>query len=236
MEGSVLSGYWVWNHDSEVHGPLSYQELVRQIKKRQAGPGSWIYREEVELWQRAGKLPELKKLFGEQREGTSSFGRDRAPDPPIARDRLRQVKIFAGMDDDQLDRIARYMEAERVPGQTVIVSQGDPADAMYIVLEGEVRIRLMIAGKETLLTRLSAGDFFGEMALIDRGARSADVVTNSDTLLAKIKSSVFQKLVKDIPELVMPLVWNIGKTLTSRIRADNKRYLDATNFARVREI
>ena len=118
----------------------------------------------------------------------------------------------------------------------MVVSQGDPADAMYIVLEGEVRIRLMIAGKETLLTRLSAGDFFGEMALIDHGARSADVVTNTDTLLAKINSSVFQKLVKDIPELVMPLVWNIGKTLTSRIRADNKRYLDATNFARITEL
>ena len=103
---------------------------------------------------------------------------------------------------------------------------------MYLVLEGEVRVRLMIGGKESLLAVLSAGDFFGEIALFDHGPRSADVVANSESVLLKISASAFQRLAQEHPDLATPFLLGIGKTLTGRIRADNKRYKDSVNFAR----
>jgi CRP-like cAMP-binding protein len=103
---------------------------------------------------------------------------------------------------------------------------------MYLVLEGELRVRLMVGGKETLLVTLSPGEFFGEISLFDQGPRSADVVANTDSLLLKISSASFEKLLNDAPNLAAPFLFAMSKTLTSRIRADNKRYRDSIQFAR----
>ena len=63
-------------------------------------------------------------------------------------------------------------------------------------------------------------------------ARSADVVANQDSKLLKIGAAAFQKLQTEAPDLAAPFLFAMGRTLTSRIRADNKRYRDAINFAR----
>jgi CRP-like cAMP-binding protein len=124
------------------------------------------------------------------------------------------------------------MEIANVPQFREIVKQGDPGDAMYLVLEGEVRVRLVIAGKESILAVLSAGEFFGEISLFDHGARSADVVANEDSTLLKISAGDFQRLANEAPDLATPFLLAMGKTLTQRIRADNKRYRETINFAR----
>jgi hypothetical protein len=145
---------------------------------------------------------------------------------------LRRVKIFADFQDEQLERFVQYMEVVRVCQWTEIVKQGDDGDAMYLVLQGELRVRMMIAGKETLLVTLAAGEFFGEISLFDHGPRSADVVANQDSLLLKISAAGFDKLQSGAPDLAAPFLFAICKTLTARIRADNKRYPDSISFAR----
>jgi CRP-like cAMP-binding protein len=90
----------------------------------------------------------------------------------------------------------------------------------------------MIGGKESILTVLGAGEFFGEIALFDHGPRSADVVANLESTLLKITASAFQKLSSEAPDLATPFLLAMGKTLTQRIRADNKRYRDSISFAR----
>jgi CRP-like cAMP-binding protein len=124
------------------------------------------------------------------------------------------------------------MELQRVTMWEEIVREGSPGDAMFLLLEGEVRVRLMIAGKESILTTLSAGEFFGEVALFDQGPRSADVVANADCLLLRIPIGAFQRLVQEMPEIAAPFLYAIGRTLIARIRADNKRYRDSIAFAR----
>jgi CRP-like cAMP-binding protein len=145
---------------------------------------------------------------------------------------LRRVKILANMSDEHLEEFVKYMEVTRARQWEEIVKEGNPGDAMYLILEGEVRVRLMIAGKESILATLSAGEFFGEVALFDHGPRSADVVANHDCLLLKIAASATQKLVTDAPHLAAAFLFSISRTLISRIRADNKRYRDSIAFAR----
>jgi CRP-like cAMP-binding protein len=103
---------------------------------------------------------------------------------------------------------------------------------MFIVLDGEVRVRLLIDNRETILVTLGSGDFFGEVALLDQGPRSADVVANADTVLLKLCHEAFLTLIRTAPELAAPILIGIGKTLTARIRADNKRYRDSILIAR----
>jgi CRP-like cAMP-binding protein len=148
---------------------------------------------------------------------------------------LRRIRILAGLTDAQLERFARFTELYPVPRWTEIVKQGSPGDSMYLVLEGEVRVRLMIAGKESVLATLAAGEFFGEVALFDHGPRSADVVANQDSLLLKIPAGAFQRFLGEAPEPAASFLFAMCKTLIARIRADNKRFRDSIALMRTME-
>ena len=145
---------------------------------------------------------------------------------------LRRVKIFAEMSDEQLERFIHFMEVMQVRQWTELVKQGQHGDAMFLLLEGELRVRMMIDGKESVLVTLNPGEFFGEISLFDQGPRSADVVANKDSVLLKISDVSFQRLLTEAPELAAPFLFAMSRTLTARIRADNKRYRDSVQFAR----
>ena len=123
------------------------------------------------------------------------------------------------------------MQAEKVRQWTQVVKQGDHSDAMYCILEGELRVRIMAGEKEKILATLGPGEFFGDIALFDHGPRSADVIANQDSLVLKISAAAFDNLAKEAPEIATPFLLAVGKTLTARIRADNKRYQDTIHFA-----
>lgn len=143
---------------------------------------------------------------------------------------LRRVKILESMTDEQLERFAQFMEVEKVPQWATIVKQGDLGDSMYLILQGELRVRITVMGKETILTTLGVGDFFGDISLFDHGPRSADVVANADSLLLKISAAAFDALAKAAPELATPFLRAVSHTLSTRIRADNQRLGDLVSF------
>ena len=89
-----------------------------------------------------------------------------------------------------------------------------------------------IASRETVLACLSGGDFFGDIAFLDRGPRSADVVANADSLVAKLSGAAFDQLALESQDLATPLLRALDQTLTARIRADNLRYREAVRQAR----
>jgi hypothetical protein len=226
-------GYKIWGVDGVVYGPVELPILVGWVKEERVTALSWVYVERDDAWQKAADIPELFMFF-RPKEGTE-------PPTQVIRDpsvaglkpgSLRRVKIFADLTDAQLESFVTFMEIERARQWTEIVKQGDQGDAMYLVLEGELRVRMMISGKESILVTLGPGEFFGEISLFDRGPRSADVVANTDSVLLKISAKKFERLLSQAPELAAPFLFAMGKTLTARIRADNKRYRDSVNFAR----
>jgi hypothetical protein len=227
-------GYKIWGVDNVVYGPVELPTLVNWIQEERVLATSWVYKEADNTWNQAGQLEELKMFF-KRRPATSPTGGAAAAASPqrpaIKPGSLRRVKIFAGMSDEQLARFVDFMEVQHVRQWSEVVRQGSPGDAMYLLLEGEARVRLVISGKEKILVTLSPGEFFGEIALFDHGPRSADVVANQDCVLLKIAASAFQRLVSDAPDLAAPFLFAIAKTLTARIRADNKRFQDSVIFA-----
>jgi len=103
------------------------------------------------------------------------------------------------------------------------VKQGDEGDAMYLILEGELRARVAVGDQEMILSTFGAGEFFGDMALFDNGPRSADVVANVDCTLLKISATAFDRLTREAPALATPFLQATARTLSSRIRTDNKK-------------
>lgn len=221
--------YRIWGVDGVIYGPVELPTLVTWVKDERVTATTWIYCDHDETWRKACELQELQMFFRTKTKAVAGGPSEISNLKPGA---LRRVKILADMKDAQLERFAQFMEVQSVRQWTDIVKQGEIGDAMYLVLEGEVRVRLMIGDRETILTALGAGEFFGEMALFDRGPRSADVVANKDSVLLKISAASFEKLFMLAPELAAPFLLSISKTLAARIRADNKRYKDSVNFAR----
>jgi hypothetical protein len=224
--------FCIWAADNVVYGPVELPTLITWVKDERVLADTWIFDWNNDRWRKASNLPELHLYFRKKSATPGSradFVIDKAEITPGM---LRRVKALAELSDDELSRFARFMEPMTVRQFAQIVRQGDPDDGMFLVLEGELRVRLMINGKETILATLGPGECFGEIALFDQGPRSADVVANKESLLLKIGSEAFDKLRREAPELSAPILFSISKTLAARIRADNKRIKDSVSFAR----
>lgn len=227
-------GFKIWGVDGVVYGPVELPILVGWVKEERVTATTWVYAERDDAWHKAADIPELFMFF-RPKEGSGEPPTQVVRDPSVAGLKpgsLRRVKIFADLTEEQLERFVTFMEIERVRQWAEIVKQGEQGDALYLVLEGELRVRMMIGGKESILVTLGPGEFFGEISLFDRGPRSADVIANTDSMLLKISAKKFERLLSQAPDLAAPFLFAMGKTLTARIRADNKRYRDSINFAR----
>ena len=229
---STEAGFIVWGIDQAAYGPVELPALVAWVKDERVTADTWIYAAQNGSWQKAAEVPELQMFFrsknGGAAAGAAAMTTARGIDPHA----LRRVKILGGMTDDQLDRFAQFVEVEKVPQWSIVVKQGDPGDSMYFILEGELRARINVLDRETILATLSVGDFFGDISLFDHGPRSADVVANSDSLVVKLSAAAFDQLATEAPEIATPFLRAVGRTLSARIRTDNKRYGDSVKFSR----
>ena len=145
---------------------------------------------------------------------------------------LQRIKLFAGLGRDQLEYFARYLEPVKVPQFGNLVRKGQNGDAMYVVLDGELRALTIIEGKESILATMGAGDCFGEISLLDQGPRSADVVANRDSTLLKLTHAAFERLVREAPALALPFVLALSREAVLRVRHATKRYEDSIQFIR----
>jgi len=229
---STSTDFIVWGIDHTTYGPVELPTLVSWVKDERVTADTWLFVGKTASWQKAGEVPELQMFFSKLKRPAGGV----AVSPRgIDVRALRRVKILAGLSDEQLERFAQFVEVEPAPQWTVIVKQGDPGDSMYLILEGELRVRINVGGTEKILTTLGAGEFFGDISLFDQGPRSADVVANADSLLVKITAAGFEELAKAAPDLATPFLRAVGRTLGARIRADNKRFSGSVQFGQASE-
>lgn len=219
------SAYFIWGVDDSPYGPVELPVLVDWIRDERVVPETWVFSRGANNWMRASELPELKSHFTLKLTSVPDSNARVGLKPGS----LRRIKILADLKDNQLAHLAEYMEMQEVSQWSVLFSQGDISDSMYLVLAGEMRARTTVNGRETILATFSPGDFFGDMALFDHGPRSADVVANVDSTLIKITSLSFERLTREAPALATPFLQATARTLSARIRADNKRLARVTS-------
>jgi len=110
---------------------------------------------------------------------------------------LRTVPIFEQMPGSELRRVAEMLSSVEVPAGEVIFKKGDPGESLYIVRRGAVSIR----DGEVELSLAKAGDFFGELALLDNEPRSADAVATEDAGLVRLHGADFRELMARRPQI-----------------------------------
>jgi hypothetical protein len=138
---------------------------------------------------------------------------------------LRRVELFSQLAPEQLLAIAEISEEIEVPAATVVFEQGDPGDAFYVVLRGEVTVR---RGDRVLAT-LEAHDCFGETALLDGGMRTATIRTETDCELSVISSEDFHDLLEIHPSIARSMLAILAQRLAALSGAEGagnlrKRY------------
>jgi len=108
-------------------------------------------------------------------------------------DVLRRIALFAELDDDELERVARLFKERRFSDGETIIQQGSGAAAFFVIDSGEATV--LVDGKQQRV--LKPGDHFGEMALIDAGTRTATVLAASDLACSGVTFWDFRPLVEE---------------------------------------
>ena len=135
-------------------------------------------------------------------------------------DFLESVSIFGRLTPDERRTFASLAREHRYPRGALIVRQGDPGDALYVVRSGAVKVSVVGEdGREVILDTLDQGDHFGELALIDGQPRSAHVVAIEPAVLLVLRRDDFRREVERQPRVA----WALLEELSRRLRdADNK--------------
>jgi CRP-like cAMP-binding protein len=111
-------------------------------------------------------------------------------------DDLRLSPLFAGLTDSELERVAGELEEKHVVRGAVLARAGEFAYDLVVVAEGTAEV---LIGGETVRT-LGPGDMFGEVGVVERGRRTADVMATSPMRLLTMRIWSFNKLADEIPE------------------------------------
>jgi len=128
---------------------------------------------------------------------------------------LRKVPLFAQLDEQTLGRLEEIAVKRAYPKNTILVNKGDVSDNLSVVLSGKLKVVIADdSGKEIIISFLGAGDYFGEIALLDGEPRSASIFTCEASQVLTIARQDFLRILKSSPELMLGLL----KALARKVR------------------
>jgi CRP/FNR family transcriptional regulator, cyclic AMP receptor protein len=164
-------------------------------------------------------LPAAYERTHDQQPACSS-----APAMPRTVDRtelLRSVSVFGRLTEEQLALLAASLGTQSFKRGQTIFQQGDGGDTLHLIAQGQVRIyHPSMAGRELSVAIFREGDFFGELALLDEGPRSASAEAMVPTVTLTLERGAFQQTIHNHPAIAEAMLAEIA----SRLRA-------STNYA-----
>jgi signal transduction histidine kinase len=135
--------------------------------------------------------------------------------------KLKAIPFFSDFDDAQLTELVAVGQIVRVGARQIVLRDGDDSNDLYVILSGKVRIyKHDETGKEVELKAEQEGDFFGELALLDGGKRSATVATLTPCEFFVLHREAFLSLLQSSPSLLTKMF----AALVADVRATGERY------------
>ena len=124
---------------------------------------------------------------------------------------LKSIDLFSQIPGEDLAQVALISTEESRETGEEIFAEGEAGDALYLVLDGRVRVHR----QDRVIAELGERECFGEMALLDAAPRSATVTAVVDAHLLKISREDFQEILNEKPEIASGII----KVLTRRLRS-----------------
>lgn len=149
--------------------------------------------------------------------------------------KLKNIELFEALSDEDLATLESLAVTRSYPKNTVLINEGDQANAMYFIDSGKVRVYVSDdQGKEFILNTMNEGEYFGELSLLDDEKRSASVITTEKASFTIIYKEDFTDAIINNPRLALELL----KNLTGRVRqlTDNIKTLALQDvYGRIRK-
>lgn len=125
-----------------------------------------------------------------------------------------QTPLFSDLSAEDIEKISEYGQTRSYPKNSILINKGDESDCFYIIKEGKVKIFITDEMGSTIILRYQeAGEYFGELALIDEEPRSASVATVEDSRLTYVSRSRFEECLNENPALAVKLVRYMSKRI-----------------------
>lgn len=123
-----------------------------------------------------------------------------ARDPKL--NQLSKVRLFSACTNKELTLIGRASDEISVPAGKEVVTEGKVGHEFFLILDGTAAVKR----KGRKVATLKAGDYFGEMALLDRGVRTATIVTETPSTLLVLGQREFSGILEEVPGLAHKLL------------------------------
>lgn len=138
--------------------------------------------------------------------------------PSDEADSLSRIPLFKRLTPEELEQLAKEVDQVQFDADETIFNEQDKGDALYVVESGSVRIWVLDEDvKPVTLAELKPGEFFGELAVLDRGPRSTNATAIVETALHRLSSDDFQKFLMEHPDVAIDVICEIG----ARMRQTN---------------
>jgi len=138
--------------------------------------------------------------------------------PSDEADSLSRIPLFKRLTPEELEQLAAEVDQVQFGADEIIFNEQDKGDALYVVESGSVRIWVLDEDvKPVTLAELKNGEFFGELAVLDRGPRSTNATAITETTLHRLSSDDFQAFLMKHPDVAIDVICEIG----ARMRQTN---------------
>ena len=128
---------------------------------------------------------------------------------------IAAVPLFSGLEPRELERVADAFKERRYKAGDTVASEGQKGAGFFVIAEGTAKVT--VGGDER--SELGPGDYFGEIALIDAGARTATLVAETDMILYGMTFWEFRPVV----EADGRIAWKLLQALAAKLRASESR-------------
>ncbi len=137
-----------------------------------------------------------------------------APTASVSTTLLRNVPLFVGLDEAQLNTLVGMVVRKSFPRNVTVIAAGGPTESLFIIIDGRLKVLMSDEQRrEVILSILGRGEFFGEMGLLDDSPRSASVVTLEPCELLTISKSDFKRCLAENSELSLIVMRGLVKRL-----------------------
>jgi glutaminase len=136
------------------------------------------------------------------------------------------VEVLQGLSTDECRALERIAQPFRFEKGHVIVRQGDAARLLFVVGLGRVSVWLNLKeGRRRRIACIGPGLSFGEMALLDGGPRSADIIADETAICYGFAVAGLQELGQEQPNIMMTILANLTRDLSARLRRANQEIM-----------
>lgn len=143
----------------------------------------------------------------------------------VSFDGMNDSPLFVGMAASEIKKLEKIFTVREIAEGKTIFIENMPGESLFLIKEGTVMISRMLAeGDEQVLIILGSDDVFGEMAVLDGGARSATARIAEDAILYGLTRKNYEAMAAQDPRLGLKFTLNIVRIFSSRVRNSQKDY------------